>query len=512
MSLPRRRVLQLLTCVAALAAAAAGCWLLTAAGVPSQYVEAGRPPRLDPDPSGCTVPPNIAPLDFQVKEEGTQYCVRVTNSSGAKLVVASRSPGIVFPQQQWQSLLGDSRGQCLSMDVYVRGSDRGWRHFDTASLFVAQEEIDPYVVYRRLKPLHNLFVNMGTYQRRLDGYDESPILLSPPGSGRCVNCHAFANHQPDRMLLQLRGAQGNGMLLAHDGAVTRVDTWTEALPGPASYSSWHPNGLLVAFSVNKPALLHHAVGDCRDVFDYGSALGVYDLRRKRASTAPQIADPKYLETFPNWSPDGKYLYFCRTLSSWPADYRKKEIVPPGYDQMRYDLCRIAYDDDRAAWGEVETLLAARDTGLSMSEPRVSPDGRWLLFCTHPYGSFPVYQSGSDLYMMDLKTRRHWPLEINSDRSDSWHCWSSNSRWIVFASKRRDGLFGRLYFSYVEPNGAARKPFLLPQQDPAFYDSFLENFNAPELIRSAVPFDQKAFLDAIGSAGVQTVDSPEYGGE
>ena len=290
------------------------------------------------------------------------------------------------------------------------------------------------------------------------------------------------------------------MLLVHDGTVTRVDTRTKELPMPASYSSWHPNGELVAFSVNSPMLLHHAVGDCRDVFDYGRGLGVYDLRRKSVLTAPQIADPKYLETFPAWSPDGNYLYFCRALSLWPAEAKKRNILPTSYDRVRYDFCRIAYDDDHAAWGEVETLLAAKDTGLSMSEPRVSPNGRWLLFCMHQYGSFPVYQSSSDLHMMDLQTRRHWRLEINSDRSDSWHCWSSNSRWIVFASKRRDGLFGRLYFSYVEANGAVRKPFLLPQQDPAFYESFLENFNAPELIRSAVHIDQKAFLEAISSAG------------
>ena len=364
-------------------------------------------------------------------------------------------------------------------------------------LFVAPEEIDRYVVYRRLKPLHNTFTNMGTYQRRLETFEESPILASPPGSGRCVNCHAFANHQPDRMLLQLRGGQGSGMLLVQDGAVTRVDTRTKQLTAPASYSSWHPNGQLVAFSVNNPMLLHHAAGDCRDVFDYASDLGVYDLRRKQVLTVPQIADPNYLETFPAWSPDGKYLYFCRARSLWPAEAKKRNILPTAFDQVHYDLCRIAYDDDHAAWGDVETLLAAREAGHSISEPRVSPDGRWLLFCMHRYGSFPVYQASSDLYMMDLRDRRYRRLKINSDRSDSWHCWSSNSRWIVFASKHRDGLFGRLYFGYVEVNGEVRKPFLLPQEDPAFYESFLENYNAPELVRSAVPISQKAFLEAIG---------------
>jgi Tol biopolymer transport system component len=507
MSFPRSRILLVLTGIVAVGAATASCWLFTRPDLPLQYGEAGRPARLDPDYGGCTIPPNITPLNFQVKEEGTQYCVRIAADSGPSLVVASRSPGIVFPEKKWRELLDQNSGQQLSIDVYVRGNDRQWQHFDRVAYSVAAEKIDGYVAYRRLKPLHNAFENMGTYQRSLEGYEETRILRSPPGSGRCCNCHTFASNQPDRMLLHLRGSQGPGMLLAHDGVVTRIDTRTKDLPMPASYSSWHPNGKLVAFSVNSPMLLHHAVGDNRDVFDFASDLGVYDLHRNCIVTAPQIADPKYLETFPCWSPDGKYLYFSRALRLWPADAKKKNLLPSAYNRVRYDLCRVAYDDELSTWGDVETLLDAQDTGLSSTEPRVSPDGRWLLFCMHQFGCFPVYQASSDLYLLDLTTRNHWRLEINSDHSDSWHCWSSNSRWIVFASKRRDGLFGRLFFSYIAPDGAARKPFLLPQQDPAFYESFLETFNAPELIRAAVPYREQAFLDAIRtSAGPQTAGS------
>ena len=151
---------------------------------------------------------------------------------------------------------------------------------------------------------------MGTYQRRLDRHEESPILLSQPGSGRCVNCHAFANYQPDRMLLHLRGARHRHAAGPRWGR--NADRHKDGGPAGASlYSTWHPNGQLVAFSVNSPMLLEHAVGDCRDVFDYGAGLGVYDLHRNCVLTVPQIADPQYLQTFPAWSPDGKYLYFCR---------------------------------------------------------------------------------------------------------------------------------------------------------------------------------------------------------
>lgn len=170
-----------------------------------------------------------------------------------------------------------------------------------------------------------------------------------------------------------------------------------------------------------------------------------------------------------------------------------------YRRVRYDLMRIGYDTATGTFGRLETVLSAKDTGLSINEPRISPDGRFLLFCMSEHGSFPVFQQSSDLYMMDLKSGRHWPLKVNSDRSDSWHCWSTNSRWIVFASKRRDGVFGRAYFSYVGPDGKAHKPVLLPQQAPRFYDSFLDNFNAPELITKPIGVEQAELVRAIESA-------------
>ena len=127
---------------------------------------------------------------------------------------------------------------------------------------------------------------------------------------------------------------------------------------------------------------------------------------------------------------------------------------------------------------------------------MSPDGRFLLFCLSKYGHFPVYQPSSDLYVMDLNTRQYSRLDINSDQSDSWHSWSSNSRWIVFSSKRRDGLFARPYISHVDEQGTFHKPLLLPQQDPAFYDSFIKTFNLPELIREPIRIKPSELAQAI----------------
>jgi hypothetical protein len=158
--------------------------------------------------------------------------------------------------------------------------------------------------------------------------------------------------------------------------------------------------------------------------------------------------------------------------------------------------RIRYDAETDAWGELETVLAAAETGLSITEPKVSPDGRFLLFCMSDCGNFPVYHNSSDLYLMDINTRQYRRLDINSDRTDSWHSWSSNSHWIVFSSKRLDGLLSRPFFSYVDKSGTFHKPFLLPQKNPTFYKSLLRTYNVPELVTGPVEAGQRDLAEAI----------------
>ena len=155
------------------------------------------------------------------------------------------------------------------------------------------------------------------------------------------------------------------------------------------------------------------------------------------------------------------------------------------------------------FGELETVLSSRDTKLSILEPRISPDGRVLVFCMCPSGNFPPYSPGSDLYMMDLATRRYWPLaELNSDRAESWHSWSSNGRWLAFSSKRGNGLFSRPYIGYIDAGGRARKPILVPRRNPDFYDSLLKNYNVPELVKGPMTVDRERLRASVlqNSAG------------
>ncbi|MBN1506017.1 MAG: PD40 domain-containing protein, partial [Sedimentisphaerales bacterium] len=422
-----------------------------------KYDEVGREPSMSPDYSGTVLPPNIAPLNLRVLEDGSAYLLTIRSEQGHRIDVFSRTGQMRIPVRRWRALLDASRGHDIFFDVYARVADGRWRRFRPVSNTVAREDIDQTLVYRFMKPIYSWWRDIGIYQRNLTNYETSTVLHGRSFGGGCLNCHSFVGGDPNTMTIALRsGTYGSHTLWAHHGAVDKIGAkW--------GYTAWHPSGAVAVYSINKVNQFFHAGGmEVRDVVDLDSALVCYHVGSHKGSCPKELADKDRLETYPSWSPDGKYLYYC----SAPIVWKDRNAVPPdGYDKLKYDLRRIAYDVATDQWGKAETVLSAEETGQSILLPRLSPDGRFLLFCMCRYGCFPIYQPSSDLYLMDLATRQHRKLTINSDFSESWHSWSSNSRWIAFSSKRQGGLFTRTYFSYVDSAGTAYKPFVLPQQDP-----------------------------------------------
>ena len=127
-----------------------------------------------------------------------------------------------------------------------------------------------------------------------------------------------------------------------------------------------------------------------------------------------------------------------------------------------------------------------------------------------YGCFPIYQESSDIYLMDLNTGQYHKLAINSEYAESWHSWSSNSRWLAFSSKRRDGLFTRTYFTHVDDAGKASKPFLLPQKDPTYYDTLVKTYSVPELVTGPVTGNNRSLGRAARSDDRIDVNLPITG--
>ncbi len=457
---------------------------------------AERPARIHPDYCGVVAPPNIAPLNFVVQEDGRRFYVRIAAERGEPIEIANRSGTVLIPERPWRRLLEANAGKSIHVDVCVQADDGAWTQFEPVANRIAAEPIDDVLVYRKLHPGAGAWGRIGIYQRDLRSFDESLVLDNRYFSNGCVNCHTFCNNRTDKMLLGVRSSEyGSSALLADDGDVRKIGT-------KFTYTSWHPSGKVAVYSVNAVSQFFHSSGhEVRDVIDLDSHLAYYVVDAGVTKTAPDIAKKDRLETYPTWSPDGRYLYFC----SAPLTWTQRNVVPQDYDQIKYDLMRIGYDVERDQWGPLEMVLSAADTGLSILLPRISPDGRWLVFCMCEYGCFPVYRPGSDLYIIDLeaaaKTGRHEyrRLEANSDQSESWHSWSSNSRWLAFSSKRGSAPFTRTYLAYVDAEGRAYKPVLLPQKDPTFYDSYLRTYSVPELAAEPVRTTKETLARAIRSS-------------
>ncbi len=484
-------------------------------GVPAagQCISVERPAKIRPDYCGIVIPPNIAPLNFLIEEPGARHLVRISAESAAAepIDVVGKSGKIVIPEKPWRELLNRNKGRELRFDVFVQESNGQWQQFQTFVNRIAEEQIDPYLVYRKIRPAHNIITDMGIYQRSIEGYKEELILHNRSFGSGCGSCHTFCGNNPDNMLIQIRTLNGPRTLLIHDGKASSVDSRTPFAGKGMGHAAWHPSGKVIAFAIYDVRLFYHtARQEVRDALDRDSALGYYLVDAKTVKTCPKLSSTEYLETWPAWSPDGRYLYFCRAPKRWSST---ETDLAKYYKDIKCDLVRISYDIDRDEWGELETVLSAGQTGKSIVLPRISPDGRWLLFCMCDYSAWAGFQSSSDLYIADLKAAEqtgrfeYHRLEINSDQADYWKSWSNNSRWIVFSSKRDDGIFTKPYFSYVDSNGLAHKPFVLPQKDPAFYDSSMKVYQLPELVKEPIPVTGDGLAKLIRSQGQSLTRMP-----
>ncbi len=449
-----------------------------------QYNSTDRLPEIRPDYRSTVIPPNIAPLNFLIEEQGSRYCVKIHSKQAPAIEVFTRTPKIIIPQKKWRQLLDKNKGQKLYFDIFVKTPNGQWNKFATITNRIARENIDGFLVYRKMHPTHTQRDGkVAIYQRKLENFNESLVLDNGYYKGGCLNCHAFCGNHTDKMLIGIRSRiHGVSTLLIENGVVNKIGA-------KFGYTSWHPSGKMAVYSINNlPRFYHFARNEVRDTVDLNSLLAYYLVDSKTVKTSPKISKKNRLETWPTWSADGHYLYFCSAPMLWDDT---DKLLPDHYDEVQYDLVRISYNIEQDRWGELETILSAQDTGLSIAMPRISPDGHWLLFCMFNYGYFPPWQQSSDLYLMDLDKAgatgryEYQRLDINSDQSESWQSWSSNSRWIVFSSKRDYGVFTRSYISYVDQVGKVYKPILLPQKDPGFYDSCLEIYSVPELVTEPV---------------------------
>lgn len=440
---------------------------------------AGCLPPIYPDYTGVTIPVGIAPLDFALPD-AEKLEVLIEAPDGTPLVSRGKS-FTRFSVRKWKNLLDRSIGDSLRVFVTAR-MDGTWKAYDSFGIFVSPDPIDYGLNYRLIAPGYEVYSHMGIYERELGSFKQRGLLENTQFDG-CVNCHAYNRGDPSAFSLHIRGDHG-ATLLQVNGEMTAYNTKTDSTLGFCVYPYWHPTGKYIAYSTNNTRQGFHVQPDkIIEVFDLDSDLQVYDVENNQIITAPQIKQKGVWESFPAFSPDGRTLYFTAA----------REVQIPGeLPQSQYNLLKVSFDPETGTIGQdVETVVDAVSMGKSLTFPKPSFDGKYLMYTLCDYGTFSIWHHESDLWLLDLETGETRPMdEVNSPDTDSYHNWSSNSRWFIFSSRRDDGAYTRPYIAHFDENGVAGKPFMLPQRDPVnYYRKLYRSYNVPEFVTGPVPLDR-----------------------
>lgn len=426
-------------------------------------------PEIFPDYTGVTLPVNIAPPNFGIKD-ATHIKASFTNGGDMSLEVDG-GDHIEIPEGKWHRLAEGSKEIDVTVSAWSDNHPEGIRYMPF-TIHIA-EETDPWIAYRLLPPGYEGWNRMGIYQRDLTSFDVKPIIENSQNNFGCVNCHSFANYEPTNLTFHARGKNG-GTVVVRNGEVRKVDIKSMSHGRHGSYNIWHPAAKYIVFSSN--ATHQSFYGQSKDkieVYDLWSDLIVYDIDGGQVLTDERFTDTLNLEIFPSFSPDGKWLYFS---TAHPVR------MPMEADKLHYSIIRVPFNETDGSLGAVDTVYSSHEHGGTAMMPRISPDGRYMLFSLAQCGAFNLYHNEADLQMMDLQTRQMINTRIlNSNRAESYHAWSSNGKWILYSSKGLDGRYTRLMLAHWDGK-RFHKPFLLPQKDPEENITLMMAYNIPEFIK------------------------------
>jgi Tol biopolymer transport system component len=283
-----------------------------------------------------------------------------------------------------------------------------------------------------------------------------------------------------------------GTVISYDGTLRKINMANDSLLSAGVYPVWHPWLPLIVYSTNKTGQSFHTQHLNKiEVFDSASDLIAYDVTKNEVTNIEN--DTTEFEVFPTWSPDGKTLYYCSAHFVYNDSLEHSADVIQRAREIRYNIYRKSFNPDTYAFGPHELVFNADSLGKSATLPRVSPDGRFLMFTLGNYGVFHIWHHEADLYLMDLKDGSVRAMdEINSGDTESYHSWSSNGRWVVFSSRRDDGGYTRPFMAHIDADGKGGKPFELPQACPDYHRQFMKSYNIPEFMNGRVETSPQEF--------------------
>ncbi len=466
--------------------------------VPETYSESGELPKIYPDYVDVTIPVNIAPLTFELDDDEADGMIARYQAGDVEVVCEDKMQPSMG---QWHELT--AQGGDINVDVFVKHGDQ-WTHHKPFAIHLTEDSIDSYLSYRLIPASFVSYEALTISQRCLENYDESVIydnmLCGFEVEGQCINCHNYQQWNPERMQFHARQKDG-GTIIAYDGQIKKVNMRNDSILSAGVYPAWHPWLKLIVYSTDKTFQNFHTTNPNKiEVYDLASDIIAYDIDRGEVTNLEN--DTTEFEVFPAWAPDGRTLYYCS------AHYERKNYnlsknteLLSRCEELKYNIYKKSFDPETKQFGEHELVFNADTLGMSAVLPRISPDGRWMVFTMSGFGYFHIWHHDADLWLLDLQTGEAKPLAVvNSNDTESYHTWSSSGQWLVFGSRRDDGTFTRPFFAHVDKDGKWGKPFELPQKDPDYNRQLLRSYNIPEFMRGPVTIAPQTFADILKGEG------------
>jgi tetratricopeptide (TPR) repeat protein len=333
-----------------------------------------------------------------------------------------------------------------------------------------------------IKPLAAEAVPLVAWRVRNVGEARSRVVME--NLPVCANCHSFSR-DGRTMGMDLDGLQNNrGMYflaaVAPEMAIRKQDViqWSSPegkLKGNVRVgfmSQVSPDGQYVVTTVNPASLAansqeppsNYYVANFKDYqflqvfYPTRGIVSWYSRQTGVLRPLPGADDPRFVQMGAVWSPDGQYLVFARapaTDPNPPGVPLAKFANDPNELQLKYDLYRIPFRNGQG--GVAEPIAGASRDGMSNTFPKVSPDGRWIIFVQCRNGQ--LMRPDSQLYIVPAAGGQARRMRCNTPRMNSWHSFSPNGRWLVFSSKSRSP-YTQMYLTHIDADGNDSPPILI----------------------------------------------------